>query len=314
MKILLISLGAILALLVAAFLVLSTPDTDPGAMKAKYGGPEARYAKSGRMRVHYRASGPEDRPVLVMIHGSLASLHTWEPLRARLEQDYRVIAYDQPGHGLTGPHPERDYSFTGLEEALTAVLDAEGVERATLIGSSFGGWLAWRDAIVNPGRVDRLVLISAAGLEVPQQQEGEGNLGFRILNTPVAREAIKRITPRFIIASSLKDTVEVKSIVDDAMVDRYWELLRYPGNRAAAIDQSLTELEDLSGRLGEIGVPTLILWGRQDALVPVGGADVFDARIPNSELVIYDGVGHLPMEEVPDKVAADIRDFLEANP
>ena len=312
MKLFFRGLVALIAALVAAFFVFSTPDTDPDAMHAKYGGADARYVEADGMRIQYRVSGPEDAPVLVMIHGTSASLHTWEPLRARLGDRYRILAYDQPGHGLTGPHPQRDYTFRGMGSALKAVLDAETIDRAVLVGNSMGGWVAWRAAIDMPERVSALVLIDPSG--EPYDEKAASNLGFRLLTSPIGRLAMQHITPRAAVKASLHDTVSVDSIVTDAMVDQYWELLRYPGNRQAAGDQFTAKREDVSGRLGEISVPTLILWGEEDQLIPVSSAAFFEARIPGATAIIYPGVGHLPMEEVPAEVARDIDAFLGGNP
>lgn len=303
--------GLVVAAIGVALFFLRTPDTEADAMHAKYGGDEARYADAGAMRVHYRVSGPRDAPTLVMIHGLSASLHTWEPLRERLEGEYRIIAYDQPGHGLTGPHPERDYTYAGMADALEAVLQAEQIDEATLVGNSMGGWMAWRTALAMPDRVSALVLLDPSGQ--PYDEEAASNLGFRLMTSPLGRWALKHFTPRAAIKASLLDTVSVDSIVTDAMIDQYWELLRYPGNREAAGDLFTVKREDASGRLGEIAVPTLILWGEEDQLIPVSSGSFFEERIEGSRLIVYPGVGHLPMEEVPDAAARDIASFLEAN-
>ncbi|MEM9839434.1 MAG: alpha/beta hydrolase [Pseudomonadota bacterium] len=301
--------GLVLVALVAAFFLFRTPDTDPTAMHAKYGGDEARYVEAAGMRIHYRVSGPQDAPVLVMIHGTAASLHTWEPMRAGLENRYRIIAYDQPGHGLTGKHPERDYTYPGMETGLAAVLNAEQVDQAVLIGNSMGGWVAWRAALDMPERVSALVLIDTAGQ--PYEEASASNLGFRLMTSPLGRWAMKHITPRAMIKASLLDTVSVETIVTEEMIDQYWELLRCPGNREAAGDQFSVQREDVSARLGEIDVPTLILWGDEDQLIPVSSAAFFEANINGSEVIIYKGVGHLPMEEVADEVIRDVGAFLE---
>lgn len=304
--------GLVVALIIGAVGFLWTPDTDPQAMRAKYGALNDTYVETaGGMSVHIRASGPKDAPALILIHGTSASLHTWEPLRARLGNRFRIIAYDQPGHGLTGPHPERDYTFEGMADALDAVFEAEDIERAVLVGNSMGGWVAWRDALENPDRVSALVLLDAAG--IPKAVDTESNLGFRLLQSPAGRLAMRKFTPRAAVEASLLDTVSVDAIVTPDMVDRYWELLRYPGNRRAAGDQFTSPRRDLSGRLGEIEVPTLVLWGEQDQLIDASSAAVFTERMPNAKAVIFPGVGHLPMEEAPNRTADEIVRFLRTN-
>ena len=280
-------------------------------MVAKYGGEEARWAEGADgLRVHYRVSGPEDGRPLVLIHGTAASLHTWEPLRARLDDRYRVIAYDQPGHGLTGPHPARDYTYDGMADGLEAVLAAEGIDRAVLIGNSMGGWVAWRHALARPDQVAALVLLDASG--IPTEEASEGNLGFTLMRSGLGRAAMQRLTPRAAVEASLRQSVSNGAVVTDEAVDRYWELLRYPGNRQAAGDQFTAARIDASDRLGAVVAPTLVLWGVEDRLVPVSSAQGFVKKMPNAEAVLYEGIGHLPMEEAPDAVAADVRTFLSA--
>lgn len=307
--------AGLLAILVIAFALLRTPDTDADEMIAKYGGAQARFADgAGGLSVHWRDEGCRDCPAIILLHGSNASLHTWSPIVARLGGEYRIITYDQPGHGLTGPHPRDDYTAAGMFEALNAVANAARLDHFYLGGNSMGGFVAWRYALAYPERVDGLILIDAAGAP---PREGETppplNLGFRLARNPALRPLVEQITPRSIIEKSLLETTAVDSIVDDAMIDRYWELLRFPGNRRATAHRATTAQEPaFADRLGEIADPALILWGAEDQLIRVSAATTFDGRLPNAEIVILDGVGHIPMEEAPDQTANAIRRFLEA--
>ncbi len=305
----------LLAALVAAFFLLRTPDTDPIAMLAKYGGPQAKFAEgAGGMKIHFRDQGNPDGPPIILVHGTSASLHTWEPLAQRLGGEFRVIAYDQPAHGLTGAAPDNDYSASGMMHALDAVADAAGVDHFVLGGNSMGGWVAWRYALANPERVDALILLDAAGAPL---REGEAppplNLGFRLARTAPGRFLLRHFLPRELIEKSLRETVANQATVEDAMIDRYWELLRLPGNRRAAPYFFMADREpEMAERLSEIAAPTLILWGAEDKLIYPSAAETFHERIPNSQVSVYDGVGHLPMEEAPDRTADDIRRFLES--
>jgi pimeloyl-ACP methyl ester carboxylesterase len=283
-------------------------------MKAKYGGDTVQFvAASEGLNVHYRDEGSPNGPALVLIHGSSASLQTWEKLVALLGDDYRIISYDQPGHGLTGPAPDDDYSAAGMARALDAVTEAAGIEHFFLAGNSMGGWVAWRYALVHPERVDGLILIDAAGAPLlPGETPPPLNLGFRLLKIKWLRPLLEQITPRSVVERSLKDTVADDSLVDDEMVDRYWELLRYPGNRRGAALRADTDREEaMFDRASEINAPTLILWGADDQLIYATAADTFASRIPKARKVVYPSVGHIPMEEIPDAVAADIRAFVE---
>lgn len=314
MKRLLIALGALAVILIGVGALLYTPDTDPVKMQAKYGGDLAHFAEGpDGMRVHYRDQGAREGTPVIFIHGSSAQLQTWAPVISRLEdKTYRLISYDQPGHGLTGPHPDDDYSFAGMAQALDAVMAATGVQKTVLVGNSMGGWVAWRYAMAHPNRVSALVLIDAAGAPLPPDAQPELPLGFKLQESAIGRFLGQHFTPRGLVEKSLKQTVYDPSIVTDEMIDRYWELVRYPGNRRATALRALADREpEKAARMPEITVPTLILWGEEDKLIPVAAAHEFDNRLPNSFLLVYKNVGHIPMEEVPANVAEDIDAFLQ---
>src|SRR3546814_620324 len=143
----LIPLGVLLAIF-AAFLLLRTPDTDRDAMIAKYGGAQAAFAAGpAGQRIHYRDQGRRDGPAMILLHGSNASLQTWEPLVKRLGGAYRIVTLDLPGHGLTGATPDRDYDAGGMIAAVDVVAAKLGLDHFILGGNSMGGWVAWRYAL-----------------------------------------------------------------------------------------------------------------------------------------------------------------------
>lgn len=302
------------ALVAAAFIFLRTPDTDFPAMEAKYTNEASQFAQGpGGLRVHYRDQGNKDGVPIVFLHGNSASLHTWEPLVERLGEKYRLITLTLPGHGLTGPNADHDYSVNGMAQALDLVLEATDLDHFVLAGNSMGGWISWRYTLENPDHIDALILIDSSGMPL---REGETppplNLGFKLLGNPVGRFVLNHFTPRAAVEKSALQSVSVKSSVTDDIVDRYWELLRLPGNRQAAGERSLVDREPhYADRVGEITAPTLIIWGEEDRLIYASAATTFDERMPNADVIIYEGVGHIPMEEAPDKTAADIDAFLD---
>lgn len=305
------SLLALVALLIIALLYYRTPDTDPAAMRAKYGGPPSQFVDLGDgLSVHLRDTGPRDAPVLLLIHGSNASLQTWEPWAARLGTRYRIIRMDLPGHGLTGASPTRDYSpaaFVAVVERIRAKL---GVDDIVLAGNSMGGGVAWHYALAHPDHVRGLVLIDSVGQ--PEPGDTKPPLAFRIARMPVLREIAAAITPRSLIADSLPGVFGNPKLADAAMVDRYWELLRYPGNRTATLDRfALAPDNATAAQLAALRLPVLILWGAKDALIPRASGDWLHARIRGSKLIVYPGTGHLPMEERPDESARDVKRFVE---
>lgn len=308
----LVPLGLLLAVLVT-FLALRTPDTDRDAMIAKYGGSDPAFAAGpAGQRVHYRDQGRRDGPVLVLLHGSNSSLQTWGPLVERLGGDYRIVTLDLPGHGLTGGTPDKDYSASGMIAAVDVVAAKLNLDDYILGGNSMGGWVAWRYTLAHPDRVKALLLLDASGTP-PRggEKRAPSNIGFRILQYPAGRWLAGQITPRALIEQSLRGSVEKQEIVDEALIDRYWELLRFPGNReATSLRATLDREPAMANRLAEIKAPTLILFGAEDRLVNPSAAQSFQELIDGSEVVLFDGIGHLPMEEAPDATAKAIADFL----
>ncbi len=310
--------AALLAVLVILFLVLRTPDTDPAAMRAKYGGPPSQFVEiGGGVTVHLRDEGPRDAPAIVLLHGSNADLHTWEPWVSDLARDYRVIRFDQVGHGLTGPDPQQDYSRENYASDIAEVLDALGVSAAIIAGNSMGGKHALAFAVTYPERVAGLVLVDASGPPMPEESTEEeddgGNIGFAIAMTPGINRIAEQITPRSLIAQSLEQSVSVKAVVTEEAVDRYWELLRYPGNRAATMTRFSSPYDPLTREeIAGIAAPTLILWGEEDRLIPVSAGRWLEQQMPDARLVVYPAIGHLPHEEAPQATIATLREWLSA--
>lgn len=286
-----------------------TPDTDPAAMRAKYGAAPSQFVDAGEgLTVHVRDTGPRDAPVLVLVHGSNASLHTWEPWAERLDARFRVVRLDLPGHGLTGAAPGGDYRNTAYADVVDRVTRQLGLARFAIGGNSMGGGVAWHYALAHPDRISALILVDSVGQPEPS---GSTPIAFRIARLPVLRDLAATITPRRLIADSLPPAYADPAHIDDNKIDLYWELLRYPGNRAATMARFATPSEPATpGMLRRLTMPTLILWGAQDRLIPLASGRWLAANIPGSRLIVYSGAGHLPMEERPDQSAADVDRFL----
>ncbi|MEO1250831.1 MAG: alpha/beta hydrolase [Pseudomonadota bacterium] len=307
--------AALLLALIAAGLLLRTPDTDPQEMLEKYTNAESEFVENGEgLRVHYRDQGNPDGLPIVLVHGTSASLHTWEPLVEELGDEYRLVTLTLPGHGLSSLHPDEDYGFSGYEDAVALVTAELGLERFVLGGNSLGGWIAWRYALARPDEVDALLLLNAAGSPLrPGEEPAPMGLGFRLASNPVGRYILTQVTPRSLVRETALASVSVKSVMDDAAVDRYWELLRLPGNRHAAVMRTIDEREaGAFDRIGEIEQPALVIWGEEDQFIHASAALTFDENMQDAQIVIYDGIGHLPMEEAPEATAADIDAFLDA--
>lgn len=307
------TIAALIGLLGIAFVVLRTPDTDREAMIAKYGGAQSRFVTlPDGARIHVRDTGGDGAP-MILLHGSNSSLHTWEPLKRELGSAYRIVTLDLPGHGLTGATPTHRYDTAEMVAAVDGVATALGLQSFILGGNSMGGGVSWNYALANPAKVQALLLLDAGGMP-PRAEDAppKSNIGFRIMRSSVGRWIGGQITPRFLIRQSLEQSVADPSRITDADVDRYWELLRFPGNRAATMMRFSRPFrnDSTAERARSITAPTLILFGKEDRIINPSAAQSFAERIADSEVVLMDGVGHLPMEEAPQATAAAIRDFL----
>lgn len=301
----------LLVVLVAAFFIFRTPDTGRNAMIAKYSNESSRFLDDGHGgKIHYRDQGNKNGPAILLIHGSNSMLQTWEPLVAFLGAKYHLISLDLYGHGLTGPNPTGAYDAESNIAEAVKVLDAVGVDKAFWVGNSMGGWLTWRAGLSVPERVSGLVLIDASGAQV--EQKAKPYLGARLAQSWFGQMLLPEITPRFLVKSSLQETVARPDQVTEELVDRYWELLRFPGNRQAAVDRAKTPRQpEKWAEVGSLNMPVLLLWGEQDKVIPLSHARAFQAAIPGSQLITYADAGHLPMEETPAQVARDIDNWIE---
>lgn len=325
----LIGLLVVLVALAGAFYYFSDPDISRATLEAKYATAPSQFitidypptdaangvpSKPYSTRVHIRDVGPRDAPAIVLIHGSNASLFTWEPWAKRLSDKFRVVSLDLPAHGLTGAVPSNDYSQKGMVEFVKDVTDKLGLKKFALAGNSMGGGVAARFAEIYPDSLTQLILVDAGGM--PLKKQGDRvPLVFTLARMPVLNQVLLHITPRSLAEEGLNKAIVRKEIINDAMIDTYWELARMEGTRAATgLRFQLPWDLYVSEHIRDIKAPTLILWGDQDGLIPVDAAHEFNKAIPGSKLIVYKNVGHIPMEEVADQSAADVRAFLTAAP
>lgn len=268
-----------------------------------YAGGASQFLELEAATVHYRDEGAG--PVLVLLHGTASSLHTWDGWARELGGDFRLVRLDLPGFGLTGPFRHRDYGTERYLELLDAFLGRLGIEKCFMAGNSLGGYFTWRYALYRPGRVEKLVLIDATGY--PDMPHG-GTLD--LAKVPVLKTLLLRITPRFLFARALREVYADDSKVVPELVDRHFRLTLRAGNRQALADRMAVPRDGNVERLGELRQPALVMWGEQDAWVPVEWAHRFAADLPHAELVVYPDAGHVPMEEIPGPTARDARAFL----
>ena len=304
----------IVGLIAVAWAVFATPDIPVATLKAKYANAASQFVElSPGTTIHFRDEGPRDGHPVVLVHGSDASLHTWEPWVQRLTaKGYRVITMDLPAHGLSGPTPQGLYTGAAYADIVARLVDHLGLKQFALGGNSMGGGVAWRYAVAHPDRLTALILVDAAGK--PMAKGSSPPLGFRLARIPVARDILATVTPRVIFEKSFAQSISNQAIATPAMIDRYWELHLYPGNRRATVQRfgQYSGDDGAAAKLPGLKVPTLILWGREDKLIPVSVASWFNQQIPGSRVSILDGIGHIPMEEAPDRSLAPVLELLAA--
>ena len=305
--------GILLMLTALVVSLTHAPDRTVDSLVPRWAPPPSDFMYVKGQFVHFRDEGPKTDPTpLVLIHGTAASLHTWQGWAGELRARKRVITFDLPGFGLTGPftgeYPRDDYRADNLARFTLDFLDALHVQRFAIGGNSLGGEVAWRVAARVPARVDRLILVDATGYDfVPEHVP----LGFQVARIPVFNRVTEFLTPRTFVEESVKDVYGDPSRVTGALVDRYFEMLMREGNRRALnlrLQQIATDLAP--GRIKTLTLPTLILWGAKDRLVPPANAQRFHADIAGSQLVVLPGLGHVPQEEDAQASVAPVRAFL----
>lgn len=300
--------GILLMLAALAFAVTKAPDRSLESLVPRWAPPPSDFIELDGQLVHYRDQGPSSDPLpLVLIHGTSASLHTWEGWVAGLSATRRVISFDLPGFGLTGPNAGGDYTDARYVAFVRSLLVRLGVGRAIVAGNSLGGEIAWQLALADPARVAGLVLVDAAGHKFEPESLP---LGFRIARIPVLREPMRWVLPRRAIEDSVRDVYGDPARVTAALVDRYYELALREGNRVALMQRMDQLAPGPVERLPEIKVPTLILWGGKDRLIPLRWGEAFHQAIPGSRLVVFTKLGHVPQEEDPAATLAALRDWL----
>jgi pimeloyl-ACP methyl ester carboxylesterase len=317
--VLLLAMGGSLALSWAS-------DRRVESLKGRWAAPDSgsRFMDVRGMAVHLRDEGPvNDLTPIVLLHGTGASLHTWDGWAAELSKTRRVIRMDLPGFGLTGPYAGTwlnqeggQYSLVNYARFVVATLDALDVKQpVVLAGNSLGGQIAWETADYlktsaapsQSKRVAKLILVDSAGydfkpIEMPKAFEA----AEIALLSPITENTL----PRFLLARDVRSVYGDPSKVTPELIDRYYELALREGNRRALGLRMREPRAIAPERIANITQPTLILWGGQDRLIPPSNAALFVRDIKGSQLVVFDKLGHVPHEEDAAQTVAAVQTFL----
>tara|TARA_B110000027_G_scaffold100936_1_gene106777 strand:+ start:437 stop:1384 length:948 start_codon:yes stop_codon:yes gene_type:complete len=301
-----LSFGFFVALTVLLF---GYQDIPIEQLKKKYTDSYSSFLKVNGMNVHYRDEGDKKNSIpIVLIHGTGSSLHTYDYWANELAINHRVVRMDLPGYGLTGPFPNRNYSYKNYVTFLKDFLKSIGVKKCILAGNSLGGNIAWRFTLKYSNIVNKLILIDAAGYPIKSKSTP---LAFEIAQIPIIQNLFTYITPRTVAKVSVENVYKDKAKVTEELVDRYFELTLRKGNRQAFVDRFKVKTDTVSyKKIKLINQRTLILWGEDDELIPLSMAYQFHNDLPNDTLVILKNAGHVPMEENPKESLKPVMKFL----
>ncbi len=279
-------------------------------LKPKYANDNSRFILIDQTIIHIRDEGKKDKPVLLLIHGVCSSLHTWDGWVSLLKDHFRIIRFDIPGFGLSGQIPSKNYTPEYSVELLYKATELLGIQKFSIAGNSLGGFIAWKFAVAHPDKVEKLILIDSVGY--PQDMPWLLKFSTNIFIRPFARIAM----PRYFIKKAVYEVYGNQSKVTDTVINRYFELSQKEGNKSAWIDvfmvmKEYSKREDLSKGLTDIQCPIMVMWGTKDVWIPYSTEfPKWKKDLPHAIFKVYDGVGHIPMEEIPEQTARDAFEFL----
>ncbi len=282
-------------------------------LKLKYVNEESKFIEieggNVNCRLHYRDEG--SGPVLILLHGVCASLHTWDAWVKELKPYYRIIRFDIPGFGFSSPPDNGVYDPEMGVEIMEEFVKKMGIAHFFLAGNSIGGFISWKYALKYPDRVDKLILIDAVG----HNQDLPWIVSFA--SHPMIRPFARRVMPRFFFDMAARQVFGDLSKLTDQIKDRYFELSTANQNRKAYVDfftvmRKLCHSKELPKGMAGIKPPLLVMWGTKDRWVPLKYFHLWKQNFPDGTFKTYEGVGHTPMEEIPLQTAGDARAFLTA--
>jgi len=283
-------------------------DTPAAEVEAKWAKPPSQFIMIDGVRMHYRDEG--EGPVVVLLHANYSSLFMWEPWVAALRDRYRVVRVDLPAHGLTGPEPNGNYTLERIQSLFEQFVDARGLTRFTVVGTSIGGTVAMRYTADHPDRVERLVLISPGSLE--PRVRGRTTPA----NVPKIADVLGYILPKSFTRFMLTNDYGDPARVSEAVVDEWYEMWMREGNRLAMINLLRQYVSGgVEDKIRAVSVPVLLIWGEKNKRVPLALAyetrDLL-VRSPEVRLEVLPGIGHMLVQEAPEESSALIRRYLDA--
>lgn len=292
-----------LSLLLATFAVCghtALAQSQPGvSMQQAPAGVQDKTATVYGLKVRYLEAG--SGPAVVLLHGLGGDSSNWQANITALAAKYHVFVPDQVGFGKSDK-PFINYRVGTLVDFLNALYKEWRIERASVVGNSLGGFTALAFALTHPEKVDKLVLVDAAGYAVPKETDPRL---FNALN-PSTRDGVRQVLSTIFYNKQL--------FAGDAAVDAFYthKMLAGDGYTVRAFTESILRNEDVvDGKLDAIKQPTLIIWGREDGLTPLALGERFNKDIKGSQIFIIDKCGHVPQMEKAAEFNAALLKFLE---
>lgn len=276
--------------------------TSAAYLKTKYG-QDCTYKIIDNVEVRLKISGEGD--TIFLIHGFCSMLETWDGWQKELSKHFRVISFDMPPFGITGPLATRKLTgYNDYYSFIEKLIDTFNLTSFYIGGNSLGGFISWNYALKYPERIKKMILVDSVGYKfIPPTT-------MISMLYPLG-SITKLATPKPILDTIYAQVYGNRNNMSDKTKKMYYDFLRRKGTRAA-LSKMVNDL-DLSGsRIKNIQVPTLILWGKKDAWVPPKTAYYFHNDIQQSQLIMYPHLGHVPQEEAPATTVRDALQFLLA--
>ena len=308
-------IGIVLGILIAAVItlfffatLLSRPVSEEKLKELGVIESDSLYVEVDGVRTRYITSGEGDKTI-IFIHGFSSSLYSWRACLEPISKQYRVFALDLKGFGFS-EKPESEYTTGEYVDFVIHFMDALKLDKATLCGNSMGGGIAWRTALKYPERVEKLILVDAAGY--PSSRSGLPFI-MKLGRLPGTDNLFSLFTTRGRIRSSLESAYYYDEQVAEQTVDAYYYPMRTEGAMYAVLARMRNprgDTEKWAGRISELTLPTLIIWGADDTWIPAEDALRFHQDITGSHLQIIRDCGHLPQEETPEVFIMAVLDFI----
>lgn len=305
-------LSALAATSIAAKLLLRPRDVEWEENRSNvFHAEHSRFADVDGVRVHFQEAGPADGPVVFLIHGFASSNLVWSKVLLELaEPGFRVLAPDLLGYGYSAKPRDLEYTIGRQSKMVVGLMNQLGIERANIVGSSYGGAIAATIALDHPSLVDKLVLVGAVTNNRPTRY-----LLMRLFGSPVIGDILSPLVvgSRRLLRMRMKRVYDRHSWpMDERRVQaRHLPLATRGTHRAIIRTVRRWDAERISRDAHLITQPTLVLWGDRDREVPVADGHRLNEDIPNSRLKIFEACGHLPHEEYPDEFVEVVTGFLD---